>query len=995
MSFPPNRRKPLLYLIILSLSTAPWLLGQTPTPTPPVDTDGDGVPDHQDGWPEHKQLSSPRVPELQYVVVNLGPGIGYGINSHGDVVGERLNANGEREAILWRLGEPPTFLGFLTQDQNLVRWSIAWGINDARQITGRSTYTWNVNVYGEYPDPPTYPLWDPYWDDHAFLWQAGTMTDLNDLSFGQSVSASAPDPTNKLASDGRGINRDGVVVGLAGTNASAQSTGWAWRIVSGAAHAAVFGGAGPIDLGFAPSDSISEGAAINDHGAVVGTGHYYQSAFFQSNGLTQVIAPASGVNYASGLNNLNHVVGNSNNSAPFIWVPTSTLPENERIIDLTEMNLAGGVSHAIAFAINDRDQIVGSGDGGALLWQNGELHQLNDLIKAHPDPYLMNARAISQNGMIVANAALYDEGGVILLIPNELMVDANNDGKMSFTDAAVHNKDKTRKHAPYQFWVNDDRDEGGTDVPVEGLPDWTKDVINQERDLEDFSRLWISFKGLTDLVKSPDVHLQLEWQPNNARAPWSPEDGNPAIKLFPAAEADGGRDYLDNRDRAQAQIQPPYNTTYGIVRRDFPLFLPLAPSVLGHLTEEQPNLYFLFEGVARGKGRLVLKLLKNGQPLAEYPPLYMEIKDVKDMYERWTVGDVTQPNQSMSSPIDYQIWPINVAVQKFGLSETPIPDPTTDAEKDYILMVHGWNASPFSKDYTGDTAFKRLFCQGFHGRFGLFRWPTFYYTGNAPPPHHFDASEQRAWASSVGLLELINRLNNRPFGGRVRLTGHSMGNIVASEALRRSQTGPIVHTYIASQAAIPAHCYDATVPPMTFPVIFGPNTPNVYAYHWQDGVTSQPHQWQREKRPSYMHPDYMRGKAENYFNYFNNEDTALIAWQVDQQLKPDNAYKYIDDGTPLATGFRRKIGPNITWLTFPANTYEIFAWAAESRSVALGTIPVRGIFAETRRSNVDLHGPPFNYDFDLKFHSGQFSDSNAQRGDYWIKLLTNMRLREP
>ena len=170
-----------------------------------------------------------------------------------------------------------------------------------------------------------------------------------------------------------------------------------------------------------------------------------------------------------------------------------------------------------------------------------------------------------------------------------------------------------------------------------------------------------------------------------------------------------------------------------------------------NLTEEQPNLYFLFEGVARGKGRLVLKLLQNGQTLAEYPPLYLEIKDVKDMYERWTVGDVTEPNFPIASPIDYEVWPATTATQDPGPSQMPLPAPTTDAEKDYILLVHGWNCSPFDKEYVGNTAFKRLYWQGFKGRFGLFRWPTFHFEG-APPVHHFDASEHRAWESSLGLL---------------------------------------------------------------------------------------------------------------------------------------------------------------------------------------------------------------------------------------------------
>src|ERR1700730_12815172 len=246
MSFPQIRLMPLLCLLILSWSTPSLLFGQTPTPTPPLDTDGDGVPNHQDGWPEHKQLTTPPVSESHYVVIGLGRGMGYGMNNLGDVVGEAVNENGEREAILWRLGQPPTFLGFLTQDQTLNRWSIAWGINDAWQITGRSTYSWDPNVSGEYPNPPTYPLWGGYWSLHAFLWQEGSMTDLNDLSLGQPVDPNYPDPRNKVYSEGRAINRDGVVVGQSNSDVVTQTDGWTWLIANNGLHAASFGGSAPI-----------------------------------------------------------------------------------------------------------------------------------------------------------------------------------------------------------------------------------------------------------------------------------------------------------------------------------------------------------------------------------------------------------------------------------------------------------------------------------------------------------------------------------------------------------------------------------------------------------------------------------------------------------------------------------------------------------------------------------------------------------------------------
>jgi hypothetical protein len=373
----------------------------------------------------------------------------------------------------------------------------------------------------------------------------------------------------------------------------------------------------------------------------------------------------------------------------------------------------------------------------------------------------------------------------------------------------------------------------------------------------------------------------------------------------------------------------------------------------------------------------------------------MEIKDVKDMYEQWTVGDVTESNTLIVSSLDYQVWPTETPVQKFGISERPLPDPTEDAEKDYILLVHGWNASPFSKDSVGNTAFKRLFWQGYKGRFGLFRWPTFYYEG-APPIHHFDASEHRAWASSLGLLSLINRFNAGPFAGRVRIIAHSMGNIVVSEALRRSQSGQIVHTYIASQAAISAHCYDATTTLMPFRLNLGPTTPDVYAYYWQNGATSKPHQWQGEGRPSYMHSDYLLGKAGHYFNYYNDKDAALNwpLWQFDQQSKPDAYYGYRTSGFAPSTGFYRDPGFGATWLTFPVDRYEVFAWAAESQSYALGAQFVNGVVAASHGTNVDLKGPPFNYGKTVKFHSAQFMDTNAQRRDYWERVLQNCGLLE-
>ena len=105
----------------------------------------------------------------------------------------------------------------------------------------------------------------------------------------------------------------------------------------------------------------------------------------------------------------------------------------------------------------------------------------------------------------------------------------------------------------------------------------------------------------------------------------------------------------------------------------------------------------------------------------------------------------------------------------------------------YILFVHGWNLETLEKDRYSETAFKRLYGQRYQGRFGEFRWPT----GNGFPgiigiladARNYDNSENVAWKSAVGLLNLLVKLNGE-YSGNVYLMAHSMGDVVAGEALR-------------------------------------------------------------------------------------------------------------------------------------------------------------------------------------------------------------------
>jgi hypothetical protein len=291
----------------------------------------------------------------------------------------------------------------------------------------------------------------------------------------------------------------------------------------------------------------------------------------------------------------------------------------------------------------------------------------------------------------------------------------------------------------------------------------------------------------------------------------------------------------------------------------------------------------------------------------------------------------------------------------------------------YILHVHGWNMQAWEKDRLGEAMYKRLYWQGYQGRFGIFRWPTY---GNFPAgefsaeafdPDNYNKSEWQAWKSGASLRGLLANLNSS-YPGQVRLTAHSMGNIVAGEALRPIPTNaPLVHTYVAMQAAVPAHAYDATTTTRIIPNILDHQTPNRYAQYWQSNS-----------------PPYFNGVggAAKYVNFFNPQDYALAPtrWQLNQNLKPSATLNYsyvqLDD----------KFYHDSTLLLLPVDAFEMFSLAIESRCFALGGQPDVGGSFDTS-NQVNLFNAPYLFADAHKGHSAQFRSTNMKRAIFWRTLL--------
>jgi len=549
----------------------------------------------------------------------------------------------------------------------------------------------------------------------------------------------------------------------------------------------------------------------------------------------------------------------------------------------------------------------------------------------------------------------------------QLGVDADRDGNITF-DAT----DATSVDNPYRFWVNNDYDGYDSNIgdyadldPSTGS-DANNLAISCTRDLEDYTRLWINTQGITEKLRDGTFRLALEWKDVT---------DDPKIQFFQAVEADGGALYLT--DTGTAQLQFANSGTHiiefnhiNVLTQNNPFIFPPSFWTEANVSTNQPVAHLLFDAVSRGSGKLVISIYKTDgmAKLAESQPIYLKLQDVKEMYERWTVGDGNGGAPATTATVSMRL-PSGVT--------TPFRYHTfSPEENEYILFVHGWNLAPWERDAFADTAFKRLYWQGYKGRFGAFQWPTEYGFGSwktvATDPDNYDNSELNAWSSATGLLDLLNNLNI-DYPSHVYMFAHSMGNIVAGEALKRAGSNQVVNTYIAMQSAVPAHCYDQIADFRTVRWFLESGTPDRYANY-----------------PTNNGPCYFNGiaGAGSFINFYNANDWALAAnhWQLDQDLKPDTGYGYVQNEDYFFKGFYN------TELNFPADTYEIFAYCDEARCYAIGAqANVGGAFLPDQE--IDLNASPYNFGSEHNGHSAQFNSDNVDRYLFWEQLLVSMNIK--
>jgi probable HAF family extracellular repeat protein len=297
-------------------------------------------------------------------------------------------------------------------------------INASGQVTGSSVLSKEIQVpcppqkYGQPKQCFTKP-------DHAFLWSAGTMTDLGTLGgldsggvaindSGEVVGWSAPksgssyDAPPFLWNGHKMAAVSGMgPIGAQGINDSGQIAGQCGYVVSPEVFACVVHNGTETVLP-EPNLYCPYAVAINNSGQVLGNCYQYDNTLavvWTNDSPTVLPTLGGGAATATAINNLGEAVGTAKTSTGafdgFLW-------NNGTLTDL-------GNSFSPA-AINDSGVIV----GGQLVYSGGTLQNLNNLIPAGSPYQILGATGINDNGQIVANAldTATGQNHGLLLTPN-------------------------------------------------------------------------------------------------------------------------------------------------------------------------------------------------------------------------------------------------------------------------------------------------------------------------------------------------------------------------------------------------------------------------------------------------------------------------------------------------------------------------------------------------------------------------------------------------
>jgi pimeloyl-ACP methyl ester carboxylesterase len=376
----------------------------------------------------------------------------------------------------------------------------------------------------------------------------------------------------------------------------------------------------------------------------------------------------------------------------------------------------------------------------------------------------------------------------------------------------------------------------------------------------------------------------------------------------------------------------------------------------------------LFEGSAEGKGQLVITLHKaDGTEIGEGPGVWLDLLDVRKMYQ---------------SSVDNM------------LTGTP-PGETEQT----VVFVHGWNMSPEWSRSFAETMFKRLWHRGYKGRFAYFRWNTDWSSigqwlpvGGAAIDSYlaeYNNSEYEAWTQAAPDLKTF--VQSLPYQTK-NIAAHSMGNVVASEALKQGMT---VNNYALMQAAVAAAAYDDDEGR-----IRQTNTDTHYGVTMWDTYTPDDDPDPATRALAYR--GCFTNVSGNLISFFLENDYATFApWEFNNRVKkPPSEFvpNYIYNRS-AASGQKLRKYSNLgtTFEYYITNHHEAMAYACTSWGKAAGAWgATRGKIGAWVDLSEEIYQLPNEQRSGFgDEHSGQFNANIQSLKPFYDTLMRRLGLGDP
>jgi hypothetical protein len=470
------------------------------------------------------------------------------------------------------------------------------------------------------------------------------------------------------------------------------------------------------------------------------------------------------------------------------------------------------------------------------------------------------------------------------------------------------------------------------------------------------------------------------------------------------------------------------------------------------------RIFLLFEGVAEGKGELRLVLLKkksdgSWQSLGEGPGVWLDLKNIRKMYLRaystplpdgypmgfplpWqkevVKGFMGSPYEwladgSLRIPDENLGYGLGTSLEDNDQRDNPFDAPP-DEQKKCVVFVHGIDLTVAEQQGYAQSFYKRLWWEGYRGRFVTFRWATTLDDGLGTfvPGHEntsiYNSGEYRSWYGGASLRKYVAQLR-ADLGADwiISVAGHSLGNACVGAALRQ---GMQVNSYVAMETAISLSCYyPETDNPPTDPSLVRADdakpTPLYASELGYQGYLSD-----------------IGNNAVNRASYYNADDFWLVtgtlnpavetkmilagglsgAWLYNQikdvnwmsgqrKYKPDDRYgfgEYKYDSQLNSSTFERGVWP--AKYTRPvSDQFEGMAFVARSRTRPLGAIEP----PSNKFKGLDLNDV-YNFDRERSCHSGQFQrniqlmygnengkpwvDKNGNSNPFYAQLMNDLQV---